>query len=1002
MRNRMTLFLLVLFVAASGMTVQSATLTSTVLMTRESMNQPTIWLAGVDGEDGDGPALLLRWVQVPSIFVPLWELQVAARPGILAADTVTGEAEGFEYVTLPAGVTPRRDELYTAQLSLDAETGRVAVALTSASRPAESYSVQLRLADGARLVFPAEPAVPGAHPHVLSLEVTPGWEPLGLPLGMQADFRWRWVEVSGGVRDHVGYQFWQVEEPALAVTWPEESVPGYVEFAVIQEGREWQRLRSEWSPGEQILPLDRARLPYGDAVVEVRYVVGNDAIAMPEGRLRILLNRVFVRYRFLGRDPLHGATIEATLRTEAPLGELPLTLAVRYQPEGGDWSELLTVEPTVVLGPDEPAVLQYTLDVPPVAGAVSVELCTDDPVELLDASDTFLIAHVPPLVLWPIHPSLVPIHGEPAVVLPGEPMPKVGAYSVTGGTLGGELLYNGVSVRSLDARQLPAAEVVEVDLGDMAEKIGVYQARLWFETADGERLHHALYFAVLPTREETPGSTRLVFTGEDGKLVYVPDYLGNRLPDFSNAGYMGGGVALPEVPVAIELTPGEGDDTERIQAAVDYVASLPADSHGLRGAVLLRSGVYEVSRPIVIDTGGVVVRGEGVGEDGTLLVATGRYQYNVFEVGGAVATRTAPNSSREITDLYVPVGARSFHVAHTDGLSVGDTIIVRREGNAAWIQEIGMDRITPRPDDPASTVQWTPFNLDFERIITAIDGNRITVHAPILNAIDARWGGGSVHKVEDVRISQVGIENLRAEATYDPSVVCMLQQESYPCDEEHALSLVRMENVKDAWIRDVETRYFFHGVVELSRGSKQVTVQGATSVEPVSIITGSRRYPFHNIGQLNLVQRSYSEGGRHAFVVGARVPGPNVFLYSTSENTYGLSEPHHRWSVGGLYDNVHSPIAFQDRQYLGTGHGWSGAYYVAWNTEGSLIAQKPPTAQNWAVGHVGDRPPGAFEPRDDGYWESYGEHVTPESLYLRQLQDRLGVEAVRAIGYEAE
>ncbi|MFC1552514.1 hypothetical protein ACFL6P_08130 [Candidatus Latescibacterota bacterium] len=33
----------------------------------------------------------------------------------------------------------------------------------------------------------------------------------------------------------------------------------------------------------------------------------------------------------------------------------------------------------------------------------------------------------------------------------------------------------------------------------------------------------------------------LVYPGEDGKLVYVPDERGNVIPDYSYAGYMGGG-----------------------------------------------------------------------------------------------------------------------------------------------------------------------------------------------------------------------------------------------------------------------------------------------------------------------------------------------------------------------------------------------------------------------------------------------------------------------------
>jgi len=54
---------------------------------------------------------------------------------------------------------------------------------------------------------------------------------------------------------------------------------------------------------------------------------------------------------------------------------------------------------------------------------------------------------------------------------------------------------------------------------------------------------------------------------------------------------------------------------------------------------------------------------------------------------------------------------------------------------------------------------------------------------------------------------------------------------------------------------------------------------------------------------------------------GARVAGPIVFLDCRSERDYATSEPHHRWSVGGLYDNVDAQMAIQDRQWMGSGQG---------------------------------------------------------------------------------
>jgi pectin methylesterase-like acyl-CoA thioesterase len=120
----------------------------------------------------------------------------------------------------------------------------------------------------------------------------------------------------------------------------------------------------------------------------------------------------------------------------------------------------------------------------------------------------------------------------------------------------------------------------------------------------------------------SPTASR-VFPGTDGKLVYVPDAQGNTLLDSSHAGYGGGGVPLPAVAVKETLWPVAGDNTEAIQAAIDKVSSLPLDGNGIRGAVLLRAGYYRMATPLRIQASGVVLRGEGMGDTGTVLVGTG-------------------------------------------------------------------------------------------------------------------------------------------------------------------------------------------------------------------------------------------------------------------------------------------------------------------------------------------------------------------------------------------
>ena len=114
-------------------------------------------------------------------------------------------------------------------------------------------------------------------------------------------------------------------------------------------------------------------------------------------------------------------------------------------------------------------------------------------------------------------------------------------------------------------------------------------------------------------------TTSLVYPGAGGKLVYVPDSLGNKIPDFSNAGYKGGGVAIPYVTIKETVWPVRGDNSTNIQAAIDRVSSLPLDASGFRGTVLLKMGYYNLEKPLYIKASGVVLRGEGMGETGTIL-----------------------------------------------------------------------------------------------------------------------------------------------------------------------------------------------------------------------------------------------------------------------------------------------------------------------------------------------------------------------------------------------
>jgi hypothetical protein len=514
-------------------------------------------------------------------------------------------------------------------------------------------------------------------------------------------------------------------------------------------------------------------------------------------------------------------------------------------------------------------------------------------------------------------------------------------------------------------------------------------------------------------------STSLVYPGNDGRLIYVADSLGNKIPDFSKAGYKGGGVSIPHVPIKASVWPVPGDNSEHIQKVIDSVSGLPADASGFRGTILLKMGEYNLEKPITIKASGIVLQGEGMSDLGTILIgktpkerptqAGGRGgRPALINIANDAGVKVLEDTKQTITDSYVPVGATSFTVTSARSFKKGDRVLVRRIGNQAWIKELGLDTAT------VGRNRWLPFNINYDRTIEEIKGNTITIDAPVFCAIETRWGGGEVLKYNDERIEQVGIENLRGISEYDPTVRTKIygnmdrdkldrkfqyQGDEYFSDENHYFNFINISNAKNVWVRNISGLHFGSSVVQSNAGSKWITVQDCESWEPVSIRMGARRFTYQMNGQFCLVQRCFSQKGRHSFVLQGQEASGNVYLDCKAVNPYSTSEPHNHWVNGVLYDNIKAPLTARYWDYI---IGWAGANIVFWNCEGDFLIQKPPTAQNYSFGHIGVNAvifnAGLQDlSKPNGHVESMDVHVTPRSLYLAQLKERLGEQAVRNI-----
>ena len=468
----------------------------------------------------------------------------------------------------------------------------------------------------------------------------------------------------------------------------------------------------------------------------------------------------------------------------------------------------------------------------------------------------------------------------------------------------------------------------------------------------------------------------------DGQLTYYPDKEGNTIPDFSRVGYHHTNKSIPRHQVTKVLSPlKDADSGQMIQKAIDEIAVLSPDNDGHRGTILLKRGVYKISKTINISTSGIVLMGEGDNVNETKLIATGKEKRSLIRVKGSGRKQEIEGTRVKISDKFVPVGTHSFNVVSADNFNPGDKIIVYRPGTKKWITAIKMDQIVERQ----GTRQWTPqeYNLAFEREITKIEGNRVFIDNPVVMQMEEKFGGGEIYKYTfDGRISEIGISNIYMESEFD-----------HYQDNQHGWIAVEFDNAENCWVENITARYFGYAAVSLEAGTKNISVIDCKCLEPKSVITGGLRYAFNNCGQQNLFMNCKSTEGRHDFVTGARVLGPNVFYNCTASQTYADIGPHHRWSVGTLYDNVitDGEINVQDRGKMGSGHGWAGVTQVLWNCRVKRAAVQKPWASgnNYNFGMKGAKYPGHFTDRPDGVWEGQNEtNIFPRSLYVAQLMAR--------------
>lgn len=521
----------------------------------------------------------------------------------------------------------------------------------------------------------------------------------------------------------------------------------------------------------------------------------------------------------------------------------------------------------------------------------------------------------------------------------------------------------------------------------------------------------------------------LVKMDSDGKLTYQQDADGFVLANFSHAGYKGGNAEIPHVAVVKEISPVEGDNTAHIQAAINEISQLPLNADGIRGALLLKKGLYPVKGPIVVRHDGIVLRGEGnEGNPDHATVIFDWYrdadgykaQRNVIILGYDAGSWTnGKEHETDILDELVPVGSYTIRIARNGNYEVGDAICLYHPCSDKWLEAVKYGEVGPPGSDYAQQYAWTNSTapITYHRYVKQIEHSatetKITLDAPVFYPLNRSLSQSTVYKFSNIVARNIGIENLRVD----------INANTRP-DEKHAWNCIQFRNAEDCWARDVVTAHFGKSGLYTTRTTR-TTFERCYALDPVAQTTGERMYnfSFSSQSQLILLKDCYARGGRHNYISNGTSTVSGCVIYRCqSEGSRTRSEGHRMWSQGLLFDsyedfnpttsNTSLPVlGLFNRWQQGSGHGWASANSVLWNcnvrtdytSEQALInspkkaksiihCEKPPTSQNYAIGcfleDINDITTWS-EGKTLGYVEGTNRAgLQPSSLYEAQLQER--------------
>jgi len=559
-----------------------------------------------------------------------------------------------------------------------------------------------------------------------------------------------------------------------------------------------------------------------------------------------------------------------------------------------------------------------------------------------------------------------------------------------------------------------------------------------------------------PQTPTQPGSWRSALYPENWKPG-DRDADGNFLQDFSYAGYHKGEQEIPVNPPGriydVTQAPYNADNSGSRNSAPAIQRAINAAKRAGSGIVYFPAGTYRITSTssIKIDASNIVLRGDGPGITKLYLDVENARKGSLVWFGKDVNdwADAVPGTAVKVAQ-NIAVESRKIKLDSWPGLfKVGDEIIIAHDITAAWVDDHNMRKYWIDQKNRVGSSRSAP---RYYRTITALDSvnKEITVDIPIRYIMKTR-DNLRVYKPVQKVVVEVGIEDLSlgmkqhsayrggrlpTNANYKNANGTGVEKAAY---ELYESAVIRMEGVKNGWVRNVTTYRPPDNASDLhihSRGinlvdSRNITITETRIEKPQSRTGGGNGYLYRiDNSQENLIINSTAVAGRHNFTIQFFRSSGNVFHKYTSIDSHFPSDTHGSLSPANLVDNSsfsgtgngYWGVSFRNRA---SGAGWTTTQSVFWNLESrseydifkhnnpSYIS-RPYFSDQFATGYtIGTSainnglfytcPPVKSDPlydavelkrcrKSDDYVEGIGQGATlsPQSLYIDQRARRTG------------